>query len=128
MTDAECVDAMVRGLEVEAVGSVLVPPGARFRLVGYRFGFGFANARIWKKDRADFFGFFARELTLVVSGALVQVASATLAGDVVYAKYVKGNFHRPQSASPPHYPHVCPTCKAPAYIGFSKVDCSAGCP
>lgn len=25
------------------------------------------------------------------------------------------------------YPHDCPRCKAPAYIGFAKVDCSAKC-
>lgn len=24
------------------------------------------------------------------------------------------------------YPHTCPTCKAPAYIGFMTVDCSKG--
>ena len=25
------------------------------------------------------------------------------------------------------YPHVCPRCGAPAYIGFAKIDCSAAC-
>lgn len=26
------------------------------------------------------------------------------------------------------FPHVCPRCKAPAYIGFNTTDCSKGCP
>ena len=26
-----------------------------------------------------------------------------------------------------YYPHVCPRCGAPAYIGFYKTDCSTGC-
>lgn len=25
------------------------------------------------------------------------------------------------------YPHTCPRCGAPAYVGFAKVDCSAKC-
>lgn len=25
------------------------------------------------------------------------------------------------------YPHTCPRCRKPAYIGFAKVDCSGGC-
>lgn len=25
------------------------------------------------------------------------------------------------------YPHVCPRCKSPAYIGFVQVDCSTNC-
>lgn len=25
------------------------------------------------------------------------------------------------------YPHVCPRCKGPAYVGFSNVDCKAKC-
>lgn len=25
------------------------------------------------------------------------------------------------------YPHVCPRCGKPAYVGFAKVDCSGGC-
>jgi hypothetical protein len=25
------------------------------------------------------------------------------------------------------YPHKCPRCKGPAYIGFSSVDCKAKC-
>lgn len=27
-------------------------------------------------------------------------------------------------ADPSHYPHVCPRCSAPAYIGLMSVDCS----
>ena len=26
-----------------------------------------------------------------------------------------------------HFPHVCPKCGAPAYVGFYKTDCSANC-
>jgi hypothetical protein len=25
------------------------------------------------------------------------------------------------------YPHKCPTCSLPAYIGFNSIDCSNGC-
>lgn len=25
------------------------------------------------------------------------------------------------------YPHECPSCKAPAYIGLNSADCSKGC-
>jgi hypothetical protein len=25
------------------------------------------------------------------------------------------------------YPHKCPNCGAPAYVGLGKIDCSAGC-
>lgn len=25
------------------------------------------------------------------------------------------------------YPHVCPKCKGPAYIGFSNITCKANC-
>lgn len=25
------------------------------------------------------------------------------------------------------YPHTCPKCGQPAYVGFAKVDCSAAC-
>ncbi len=25
------------------------------------------------------------------------------------------------------YPHKCPHCGGPAYVGFSSVDCQAGC-
>lgn len=25
------------------------------------------------------------------------------------------------------YPHLCPKCHGPAYIGFDKIDCSRGC-
>lgn len=28
---------------------------------------------------------------------------------------------------PVTYPHVCPRCGRPAYIGFNAVDCSGGC-
>lgn len=27
-----------------------------------------------------------------------------------------------------HYPHTCPRCAAPAYIGMRIVECSGGCP
>lgn len=27
----------------------------------------------------------------------------------------------------PIFPHTCPTCKSPAYIGFSVIDCSKNC-
>lgn len=27
----------------------------------------------------------------------------------------------------PNYPHDCPRCGHPAYVGFNEVDCSAGC-
>lgn len=26
-----------------------------------------------------------------------------------------------------HYPHKCPRCGLPAYVGLEKVDCSMGC-
>lgn len=26
-----------------------------------------------------------------------------------------------------NYPHKCPNCKAPAFIGFMSIDCSAKC-
>jgi hypothetical protein len=32
--------------------------------------------------------------------------------------------HRSRSSV---YPHTCPRCGAPAYVGFSKVDCSRSC-
>ena len=25
------------------------------------------------------------------------------------------------------YPHTCPNCKSPAYIGFNSIDCSNNC-
>lgn len=28
---------------------------------------------------------------------------------------------------PGRFPHTCPRCRAPAYVGFSDVDCSRGC-
>jgi hypothetical protein len=27
----------------------------------------------------------------------------------------------------PHYPHTCPNCKGPAYIGARKIECKAKC-
>lgn len=27
----------------------------------------------------------------------------------------------------PRYPHVCPKCGSPAFIGFSHIDCKRGC-
>lgn len=36
-----------------------------------------------------------------------------------------------QSNKPPktidHYPHSCPRCQSPAYVGLLSVDCSKGC-
>lgn len=26
-----------------------------------------------------------------------------------------------------HYPHKCPRCKGPAYVGFSSIDCKTKC-
>lgn len=26
-----------------------------------------------------------------------------------------------------HYPHTCPRCSGPAYIGFTSVECQRGC-
>lgn len=33
----------------------------------------------------------------------------------------------PLKTSNSSYPHACPRCGKPAYIGFAKVDCSGGC-
>lgn len=34
----------------------------------------------------------------------------------------------PKAIDQMYYPHVCPTCGAPAYIGLNVIDCSAECP
>lgn len=33
----------------------------------------------------------------------------------------------PQLPDPSRYPHVCPRCSGPAYIGAVEVDCARGC-
>lgn len=32
-----------------------------------------------------------------------------------------------KSAVKGHYPHTCPACAGPAYVGFKEVDCQKGC-
>lgn len=27
----------------------------------------------------------------------------------------------------PKYPHICPSCKGPAFIGLNQIDCKKGC-
>lgn len=35
---------------------------------------------------------------------------------------------RPPAKDPTRFPHACPRCAAPAYVGFLRVECSvAGC-
>lgn len=37
------------------------------------------------------------------------------------------NFWRWKSPLELQYPHECPYCKSAAYVGFSSLECSAGC-
>jgi hypothetical protein len=32
-----------------------------------------------------------------------------------------------EAVDPSRFPHSCPKCKAPAFVGFTSVDCSKGC-
>jgi len=41
--------------------------------------------------------------------------------------YPAANTCNVEAATNPNYPHKCPICGAPAYIGFNKTECSKGC-
>lgn len=32
-----------------------------------------------------------------------------------------------RSTDPSRYPHICPRCNGPAYVGVVEMDCSRGC-
>lgn len=47
-------------------------------------------------------------------------------GETTYAHYARTAVPRSNPAAS-RFPHVCPRCAAPAYVGFSSVECSQGC-
>lgn len=48
----------------------------------------------------------------------------TVFGGTLWDLYQSSSSHVVETTE---FPHKCPTCSAPAYIGFSRVDCSKGC-
>jgi len=51
--------------------------------------------------------------------------------DSGYAVYATVEMLSTPSSTAPvslaNYPHKCPKCNGPAYIGFNSIDCSKGC-
>ncbi len=58
----------------------------------------------------------------ILSGHTITVAP----GYGLNAPIVEVTIHYPDKPDP-NYPHKCPKCQAPAYMGFSKIDCKAKC-
>lgn len=54
-----------------------------------------------------------------------QLSLAAKPEDVMWVEDIPDT--KPALEPDPTFPHTCPACKAPAYIGFSAIDCSKNC-
>ena len=76
-------------------------------------------------EARDYYSFL-KELDILNSVTILQYPCSTLPLNSVKLNDIT-EIRACPSTSSKEYPHTCPKCGAPAYIGLTSIDCSKGC-